>query len=422
MEHKCPHCGAELPENAAFCPHCAQDIHPRKQAKTATPLLKKLLVGLVILVVAAAVGGVIWYLNRPYVPQQYDELGEVYYERGDKTYQLLVAWPVDRTAPAPDIYQQGAPNEQYRWPSRWYVNDAATGADAWSEFEPLVEQVTVEVVPDENAAYPLTAGEPSHQADYSPDAAMVCSLDFTGNSGESQIAWTIQMKNGDVIRIRQNIHITPIMTHEYHWQDTPMDTIEDLQALLDQTARETAPSDQVYIYLPPVTYEGTLKLGRSYEFYGCTDQGADRTVLNGSVTMASGNYYWINYFYDMDFVGDGTDTGIIAPAKAWAIGCTFTGYKTGFQSQGEAWVNVTECTFMDNEVGLHFNSIGQSASDSRYHDNLFINNGTAVLLENVPTDLTLDFAGTVFSGNDNNVDNRCEHPIDLANAVFDPEG
>ena len=55
MEHKCPHCGADLPENAGFCPHCATDLHPRKQAKTANPLLKKLLVGLLILAVAAAI-------------------------------------------------------------------------------------------------------------------------------------------------------------------------------------------------------------------------------------------------------------------------------------------------------------------------------------------------------------------------------
>ena len=50
MEHKCPHCGADLPENAAFCPHCAQDVHPRKGAGTPSPLRKKLLLGLIALV------------------------------------------------------------------------------------------------------------------------------------------------------------------------------------------------------------------------------------------------------------------------------------------------------------------------------------------------------------------------------------
>ena len=419
MEHKCPHCGADLPENAAFCPHCAQDVHPRKGAGTPSPLRKKLLLGLIALVVVIAAKVGIWYLNRPYEPQEYDGVGEVYYEAGDKTYQLLVAWPNDRCMPAPDIYQQGAPDEQYRWPSRWYVNDAATGQDAWSEFEPLVEQVTVEVVQDENAADPLVAGEPSHREDYSPDAAMVSSLDFTGNSGEPQVVWTVQMKNGDMIRVRQNIHISLILTHEYHWEDYPMDTLEELQSLMDDISAQVNPADEVILYLPPVTYEGDLELQRSFEFHGSTE-GDGRTALKGSLTMLeTGRYYWINYFYDMDFVGDGTNTGITASSKAWAIGCSFTGYQTGLLTQGGAWVNITGCTFTDNEVGLFYNSTGQSASDDRFFDNAFTGNGTAVLLMNVPTDLTLYFDGSTFSGNGTDIDNQCEHPIDTSNATFE---
>lgn len=417
MQHKCPHCGAALPEGAAFCPHCAKDVHPRKDTGTPTPLRKKALLGLLALAVVLAAGLGIWYANRPYVPQEFDGVGEVYYESGDKTYQLLVAWPNDRCMPAPDIYQQGAPDEQYRWPSRWYVNDAATGADAWPEFEPLVEQVTVEVVQDENAADPLVAGEPSHREDYSPDAAMVSSLDFTGSSGEPQVVWTIQMKNGDMIRVRQNIHISLILTHEYHWQDYPMNTLEELQSLMDDIAAQVNPADEVILYLPPVTYEGDLELCRSFEFHGNTD-GAERTVLKGSLTMLeTGGYYWINYFYDLDFMGDGTNTGITALSKAWAIGCSFTGYKNGLLTQGGAWVNVTECTFADNEVGLFYNSTGQSVSDDRFFDNTFTDNGTAVLLMSVPTDLTLYFDGTTFSGNGVNVDNRCGHSVDLSRAV-----
>lgn len=420
MEHKCPHCGADLPEHAAFCPHCARDIHPRVGAKTPAPLRKKLLPGLLALVVVIAAGVGIWYANRPYEPQEFDGVGEVYYETGDKTYQLLVAWPNDRCAPAADIYQQGAPDEQYRWPSRWYVNDAATGQDAWGEFEALVEQVTVEVVQDENAADPLAAGEPSHREDYSPDAAMVSSLDFTGSSGEPQVVWTVQMKNGDLIRVRQNIHITPILTHEYHWQDYPMDTLEELQGLMDDIAAQVNPSDKVVLYLPPVTYEGDLELpGRSFELCGCTD-GSGRTALAGSLTIQEmGRYSWINYFYDIDFTGDGSNTGITASTKVWAIGCSFTGYKNGLLTQGDAWVNVTGCTFAGNEVGLFYNSTGQSATDDRFFDNTFTGNGTAVLLMNVPTDLVLYFDGSTFSGNGTDIDNQCNHPIDVSKAIFE---
>ena len=246
-----------------------------------------------------------------------------------------MAWPNDPLHARPrTIYQQGVPGKQHRWPSRWYVNDAATGQDAWAEFEPLVEQVAVEVVQDETAEAPLTATVPSHD-DYSPDAAMVSYLDFTGGSGEPQVVWTVQMANGDLIRVRQNLHITPILTHEYHWEDYPMDTLEELQDLMDHIAAQVSPSDKVLLYLPPVTYEGDLELpGRSFELHGSTG-GAGRTTLTGSVTMLeTGRYNWISCFYDMDFVGNGSDTGITASQKAWAVGCSFTGYQTGLLTRG----------------------------------------------------------------------------------------
>ena len=90
-QQTCPHCGANLPKNAAFCPHCAQCTHPRKEVAAPSPLRNKLLLGLLVLVVVLAAGVGIWYANRPYVPQEFDGVGEVYYESGDKTYQLLVA-------------------------------------------------------------------------------------------------------------------------------------------------------------------------------------------------------------------------------------------------------------------------------------------------------------------------------------------
>ena len=100
------------------------------------------------------------------------------------------------------------------------------------------------------------------------------------------------------------------------------------------------------------------------------------------------------------------------------MGCTFTGYKTAVLAYGEAWVNVTGCTFTDNQVGFYFNSTGQSASHDLYEDNKFLNNGTAVLLENVPTDMTIYFDGSVFSGNGTDIDNRCNHSVDTSGALF----
>ena len=110
MEHKCPHCGAPLRSESSFCPHCATDIHPRKQAKTATPLLKKLLLGLLALAVLAAVGLGLWLA---FAPKTYDGYGEVHY--GD--WQLLLTQHTDRYTPVPEMTISGEPEGQYRMPA-----------------------------------------------------------------------------------------------------------------------------------------------------------------------------------------------------------------------------------------------------------------------------------------------------------------
>ena len=55
---------------------------------------------------------------------------------------------------------------------------------------------------------------------------------------------------------------------------------------------------------------------------------------------------------------------------------------------------------------------------SMYNDNRFQNNGTAVVLERVPSQLTLDFQGSLFQGNGTDIDNRSGQPLDISQAVF----
>ena len=50
---------------------------------------------------------------------------------------------------------------------------------------------------------------------------------------------------------------------------------------------------------------------------------------------------------------------------------------------------------------------------------LAVDNGTAVRLERVPTDLTLNFQDSLFSGNGTDIDNLCRQPIDITQAVFE---
>lgn len=53
MRKSCPLCGASLPEEASFCPCCAQNIRPRRRVKVPSHLRRKAL-KLVLGVLAAA--------------------------------------------------------------------------------------------------------------------------------------------------------------------------------------------------------------------------------------------------------------------------------------------------------------------------------------------------------------------------------
>ena len=66
MEHLCPHCGAPLPEDASFCPHCAQSIRTRKLAQVPAHLWRKGLkiAALVIVLLAAAAGLLALFLHN----------------------------------------------------------------------------------------------------------------------------------------------------------------------------------------------------------------------------------------------------------------------------------------------------------------------------------------------------------------------
>ena len=94
------------------------------------------------------------------------------------------------------------------------------------------------------------------------------------------------------------------------------------------------------------------------------------------------------------------------PCDAFA----FSGAVRSCERYGSGHINETYRVLTDGG-----DYILQKVSRTAFHD-------PAVLMENVPTDIPLDFAGTVFSGNDTDVDNQCDHPIDLSNAILDPEG
>ena len=410
MAYKCPHCGAELPERAAFCPHCARDIHPRREAKKPVPLLKKLLLGLLILAVLAAAGTGLWLA---FGPKSYDGYGEVRY--GD--WQILLALNADSYAPAPEVTIPGEPEGQYRVPSRLFVNDAYTGEDASEAFLAEVEKVTAEFTGQEDSPSPFVCSEPAYNPG-APECPLLSLIDFTGESGTAELVWTFSMKNGDTLTLRQSYEVIPIPVYDYYPEEHPMDTAEELQALIDSVSGQVEEAAVVNLHLPPITYEGGVTIqDRSLNLYGSTEEAGNRTTFAGPVRVLAA--YNITYFYDMDFVGNGGGTGLSGSAPFRATNCTFTGWDTAVLAYGTSWANVIGCTFQKNGIGFHFDSTGEYANHSMFNDNLFEDNDTAVQLDNVPTDVALNFQGSVFRDNGQDIVNSCQQSLDTSQAIFE---
>ena len=99
--------------------------------------------------------------------------------------------------------------------------------------------------------------------------------------------------------------------------------------------------------------------------------------------------------------------------------CSFDGWDTAAIAQNGAWVNVTDCTFTNNKTALKFNTKTAYGTAPDYLNNTFTGNGTAVSIDSLPGNEILDFAGSTFSGNDTDIDDKAEHGVDTSKAIFE---
>lgn len=314
MKQNCPHCGAPLPEAAAFCPHCARSVRERRELTAPKPILGKVLRVCVPLAVVCAVALSIFLYTRP---RTYDsgDTAEVRYTDKDGTYQILLGWKYDRFNPVPQVPQVAELDGEYRFPVNLYINYAESGVNAKDVYLKKVDSVTAQFGPAANPDYPITYTDPAPH-DYNPEAAMVSFVDFIGQENTVEGVWTIKMKNGDTILLRQNVDIQLIKTYNYYPEDRPMGTLAERQALVDEIAanESLAPKDVVNLHLPAVTYEGGLVIdGRIVNLYGSAEDGRRTTFTDTLQVISCDNQ--ITYVEGIDFAGDGGGIGVSASAR-----------------------------------------------------------------------------------------------------------
>ena len=412
MDKKCRNCGAELPEGASFCPHCAQSQIERTEAKPPRLWRKKALIAaLCVLVLAAAALAVF----LPHRPKTYEGGASVTYTDKDGTYELLVST-------ASNDLENKQPEEKRTLfisvedtcclPALLGVYQNGTPADP-EAFLAKVERCTLEAFPNENGALDIT--EPRHDEAF-VSSVLAAEVFFTGASGTNELVWTLTMKNGDTIRLKHTYEILPLVHQAYTEEDAPLDTIEDLRALLDRIGGEVPADTVVDIYLPPVTYTGDLNISsRAVNLYGCSD-GSGRTVIEGSLTVSTHDPDNV-MLHDLDFVGDGGN-GLTATASVVIWNCSFTGYDVGAAVKNGGMIGVEACTFRNNKIAFSYDTLSYFSFKGGFPDSTIEDNDIGIQFVNIPGAMPLDFAGTVFSGNGIDIDNPIGYPIDLSNAIF----
>lgn len=413
MNRQCKNCGAELPEGASFCPHCAQSQIERKEVKPPHLWRKKLRYVLLGAAVVVAVGLAIYLPDRP---QTFEGGAAVTYTDREGNYDLLVTFfPGDITnnRPIGSKTVTASPGETNMDTPMLGIYQNGKLADT-EQFFAKVQSCTLEAVPQENGT--LVVETPGYNPDYLPSARMSY-IYYTGESGTHELHWTITMKNGDVIRLKQTYEVIPLARRVYTPEDTPLDTIEELKALLKRIEQEVPADTIVDIYLPPVTYEGGVSiLSRAVNLYGGTDGNA-RTTFTGTLSVHSDSPANVMLF-NMDFIGHG-GTGLSAAASVYMGGCTFTGWDVGAVATDGGMIGVERCEFRENGIGFLYRSASFRSFNEVFPDCIIADNDIGVQFALLSGNICIDFAGSTFSGNRIDVDNPIDYPINLSGAVFE---
>lgn len=276
-----------------------------------------------------------------------------------------------------------------------------------------MESCGLEAFPNENGA--LEISDPVFDTVFAP-AARECDVIFTGESGTNELVWTLRMKNGDTIRLRETFEVIPLVHQAFTPEDAPMETLEDLRALLERINREVPADTIVDIYLPPVTYTGNLTMvSRAVNFYGNTD-GKGRTVFTGTLSVNTDSPSNMT-LCDLDFAGSG-GTGLSATASVYMGGCSFSGWDIGAVALDGGMIGVERCVFTNNGIGFKYNTVVYHSFIDGFPDCTITDNDIGVQFARLQGTITIDFEGSVFSGNRIVIDNPAQYSIDTSKALF----
>lgn len=202
--------------------------------------------------------------------------------------------------------------------------------------------------------------------------------------------------------------------------DESLDTLNELLADLAAEAQAALAADRnsekIYtVNLPATVYEGDIVIPKGFQdghqlvLYGVKDlTGETRTVIQGGIDLNGASVGGIN---NITFQGTGEETAI-SGGGCGVSECAFYDYNVALKSSSAGMVKVTRSLFVDNDVAYLVDVGGLEHDQPGYPDeNTFVDNGTAVLVKSLNTQINpFNFrpVGNTFIDNTVDFDVQCE--------------
>lgn len=432
-DKKCPHCGAPLAQDASFCPRCTATLAQRRVIALPRAGHRRSRWLLLAAVIAAAAAAVVLWLSRPGDTPPEDTAGkedaaqaaadpylaacQTYYTGADgREYHVFTAVTPSiegRTDPVGYRSELIPAGGTVDFPATVMVEDAVTQDYAAEDFAALLDSWDVSVTAPEGVSR-VKLWDAEEETPESP-ALLYRRLWADPTCTHSEVVWTPRMKSGDVLHLTMTVEFEEQQALRITPEDAPLETAQELQALLDRLAEEYNADTSITVELPDVTYDAPVSVGCAVTLKGSgTAFAAPVTVTPLSDTERCHAYV---RFSEVSFEGDGSGTGVTARAPTYLENCRVTGWDVGALAVNGGWVYLHGGYIGGNGVGARYDSAYSNSYTYTIRRIDFLNNTTALELLCLPPNSYAALDDCRFRGNGTDVYNPGGYRIEVNNGT-----
>lgn len=350
-------------------------------------------------------------------PDPYLAACQTYYTAGDgREYHVFTAMTpnlYDPTTPVGyccRLIPDGGGND---FPATVMVQDATTQEDCPEDFAPLLDSWDVTVSAPEGVGRVSLREAELETAD--TPALLYRRLWGDNTCTHNEVVWTLRMKSGDVLHLTMTVEFEEQQALRITPEDAPLETAQELQALLDRLAEEYDANTSITVELPDVTYDAPVSVGCAVTLKGSgTAFAAPVTVTPLSDTERCHAYV---RFSEVSFEGDGSGTGVTARAPTYLENCRVTGWDVGALAVNGGWVYLHGGYIGGNGVGARYDSAYSNSYTYTIRRIDFLNNTTALELLCLPPNSYAALDDCRFRGNGTDVYNPGGYRIEVNNGT-----